>query len=65
MPYKKVGKNTGNSGRLNLSPDELQKLGVEVGEEVEVEAAETKEIAKAILESKDEGGFIIVSETGE
>lgn len=60
MP-KKVAKNSGRSGRINLSSDELNRLGVEVGDEVRIDVAESTAVAKAIIESRDTEAFVIVS----
>lgn len=64
MP-KKVAKNNGRSGRINLSSDELRRLGVDVGDEVRIDVAETKEIAEAIIKSLDAKSFVIVSRADE
>lgn len=64
MP-KKVAKNNGRSGRINLSADELRGLGVEVGDEIQIDVAESEAIARAIIESRDTDSFVIVSRTGE
>ncbi|MGB9955090.1 hypothetical protein ACOZ4B_01635 (plasmid) [Haloferax prahovense] len=61
MTRKQVGRNTGNSGRINVSGSELEKLGVEVGDAVEVSVADAKEIAHAIIDSKDSEEFLIVT----
>lgn len=60
MP-KKVAKNSGRSGRINLSSDELQRLGVEVGDDVQIDVAESKAVAKAIIDSRDADSFVLVS----
>lgn len=64
MP-KKVAKNSGRSGRINLSSDELGRLGVEVGDEIRIDVAESKAVAKAIIESRDTAAFVIVSAADE
>lgn len=60
MP-KKVAKNNGNSGRINLSSDELHRLGVEVGDDVRIDVADSKQVARAIIDSRDTDAFVIVS----
>ena len=60
MP-KKVAKNSGRSGRINLSSDELTRLGVNVGDDVQIDVAESKAVARAIVESRDTDAFLIVS----
>ena len=61
MSRKRIGKNTGNSGRVNLSGLELQKFGVGVGDSVKVDIAESKSIARAMVDNSDHGEFVIVS----
>lgn len=63
MP-KKISKNNGRSGRINLSSDELGRLGVEVGDDVRVDVAESKQVAQAIIDSRETDAFVIVSEVG-
>jgi len=61
MTRKQIGRNTGNSGRVNVSGSELEKLGIEIGDEVGVDVADAKEIAHAIIDSKDSDEFLIVT----
>jgi antitoxin component of MazEF toxin-antitoxin module len=61
MSRKQIGRNTGNSGRINVSGAELQKLGVEIGDAVEVEVAASEDIAYALIDNKDEDTFLIVT----
>jgi antitoxin component of MazEF toxin-antitoxin module len=61
MAKKNIGRNTGNSGRVNLSGTELQKLGVEIGDTVEVDVIDAKEVAHALIDSKDSEEFLIVT----
>ncbi|MFC7073033.1 hypothetical protein ACFQJ7_12810 [Halovenus rubra] len=61
MTRKQIGRNTGNSGRVNVSGSELEELGIEIGDEVDVDVADTKEIAHAIIDSKDSDEFLIVT----
>lgn len=63
MSRKKIAQNQGDSGRINLSGSELQQFGAEIGEEVDVDVAESTSIAKAMIDSKDSNAFIIVSKT--
>lgn len=64
MP-KKVAKNNGNSGRINLSSDELHRLGVEVGDDVRIDVAESKQVARALIDSRDTNSFVIVSKADQ
>ena len=61
MTRKQVGRNTGNSGRINVSGSELQKLGAEVGDAVEVEVAASEKIAHALIDNKDADTYLIVT----
>lgn len=61
MTRKTIGRNTGNSGRVNVSGAELEQLGVELGDEVEVDVAESSEVAHALIDSKDTERFLIVT----
>jgi len=61
MTRKKIGRNTGQSGRINVSGSELDKLGVELGDAVDVEVVDSKEVARALIDSKDTDDFLIVT----
>ncbi len=61
MTRKQIGRNSGNSGRINVSGDELEKLGVDIGDSVDVEVVDAKAIARAVIESKDAEEFLIVT----
>jgi hypothetical protein len=61
MTQKTIGQNTGQSGRVNLSGPELDKFDAEVGDAIKVDVAESKGIAKAIIENSSEDEFVIVS----
>ena len=61
MSRKQIGRNTGNSGRINVSGAELQKLGTEIGDAVEVEVSASADIAHALIDNKDEDTFLIVT----
>ena len=61
MTRKQIGRNSGNSGRINVSGDELEKLGVDIGDAVDVEVVDAKAIARAVVESKDAEEFLIVT----
>ena len=60
MP-KKVAKNNGRSGRVSLSSDELHGLGVDIGDDVRVDVAESQAVANALIESLDADSFLIIS----
>lgn len=61
MTQKTIGRNTGRSGRVNLSGSELNKFDAEVGDAIKVDVAEAKGIAIAIIENRSESEFVIVS----
>ena len=61
MTQKTIGQNTGQSGRVNLSGPELEQFDAEVGDLIKVDVAESKGIAKAIIENSSEDEFVIVS----
>jgi len=61
MTQKTIGQNTGQSGRVNLSGPELKQFDAEVGDAIKVDIAESKGIAKAIIENSSEQEFVIVS----
>jgi hypothetical protein len=61
MTQKTIGQNTGNSGRVNLSGPDLNKFDAEVGDPIKVDIAESKDIAKALIENSSKDKFVIVS----
>lgn len=63
MVQKKIGRNTGESGRVNISGSELDQLGLIIGSAVDVDVAESKDIAQALIDSKDAERFLIVTPT--
>ena len=58
---KKIGRNTGKSGRINLSGSELDKLGLEIGDEIELNVVDDKDVARALIDSKALARFLIVT----
>lgn len=61
MTRKQVGRNTGNSGRINVSGPELDQLSLEVGDAVELDVADDAAVAHALIDRKDSERFLIVS----
>jgi len=61
MTRKQVGRNTGNSGRINVSGSELQKLGTDIGDAVDVEVATSADIAHALIDTKDTDTSLIAT----
>ncbi|ADJ16799.1 hypothetical protein [Halalkalicoccus jeotgali] len=61
MVRKQVGRNTGHSGRVNLSGSELTDLDLDIGDTIEIDVADTKEIAHALINSKESDQFLIVT----
>jgi len=63
MAQKTIGRNTGNSGRVNVSGSELDQLGLAIGSAVDVDVAESRDIAQALIDSKNAERFLIVTPT--
>lgn len=61
MTRKTIARNSGNSGRVNISGPELENLKAEIGDDVEIDIADTKDIAHAVIDSKDADRFLIVT----
>jgi len=61
MTRKTIARNSGHSGRVNFSGSELETLNAEIGDLVEVDIADTSEIAHALIDSKDSERFLIVT----
>jgi hypothetical protein len=61
MTRKTIARNSGNSGRVNISGSELDKLKAGIGDDVDVDVADTKDVAHAIIDSKDTDRFLIVT----
>jgi len=61
MTRKSIARNSGKSGRVNISGSQLRKLEAEIGDEVDVDVADTKDLAHAIIDSKDTDRFLIVT----
>lgn len=61
MTRKSIARNSGNSGRVNISGPELEKLEAEIGDDVDVDVADTKDVAHALIDSKETDRFLIVT----
>ena len=61
MTRKSIARNSGNSGRVNISGSELDELEAEIGDDVDVNVADTKDVAHALIDSKDTDRFLIVT----
>ena len=61
MTRRQVGRNAGNSGRISVSGSELDKLGLAVGDAVDVEIADATAVVHALIDSKYSDEFIIVT----
>ena len=61
MTRKTIGRNSGNSGRGNISGSELDMLESGIRDDVDVDVADAKDIAHAIIDSKDADRFLIVT----
>jgi len=61
MTRKSIARNSGNSGRVNISGSELEKLEAEIGDDIDVEVADTKDVAHELIDRKDANRFLIVT----
>jgi len=61
MAQKRIGKNVGNCGRVNLSGPELEQFSAEIGSSIKIDIAESKEIALAMIQHSEDREFVIVS----
>jgi len=61
MTRKTIARNYPNSGRVDISGSELEELEAEIGDGVDVDVADTKDVAHAIIDSKDTDRFLIVT----
>jgi len=61
MTRKSIARNSGESGRVNISGSELEKLSMKIGDEVDVDVACTKDVAHALIDSKDTDRVLIVT----
>jgi ribosomal 50S subunit-recycling heat shock protein len=61
MTRKSIARNAGESGRVNISGSELEKLSMDIGDDVDVDVADTKDVAHALIDSKDKDRFLIVT----
>jgi len=61
MTRKSIARNSGNSGRVNISGSELEELEAEIGDDVDIDVADTKDVAHALIDSKDTDRFLIVT----
>jgi hypothetical protein len=61
MTRETVAQNMGDSGRINVSGAELETLGADVGDDIELNVADTKAIAHALIDSKATERFLIVT----
>ena len=57
MTRKQVGRNVGNSERINVSGSELDTLGLEISDAVDVEVTDTTVVAHALIDNKDRTNF--------
>jgi antitoxin component of MazEF toxin-antitoxin module len=61
MTRKTIARNSGNSGRVNISGSELEMLEAEIGDDVDVTIADSKEVAHALIDSKDTDRFLMIT----
>jgi hypothetical protein len=65
MARKQIGQNTGHSGRVNHSGRELDQFKSNVSDSIKVNVAESKAIAKGIIDNSDQQEFVVVSNPAE
>ena len=61
MTRKTIARNTGNSGRVNISGAELTRLGAAIGDDVDVDIADSRDVAHALIDGKDTDQFLIIT----
>lgn len=59
MTRKSIARNSGSSGRVNISGSDLEKLEAEIDDDVDV--ADTDDVAHALIDSKDAERSLIVT----
>jgi hypothetical protein len=60
MTQKQIGRNAGESGRVNVSGSELDQLGLSIGSAIDVDIAESTAVAQALIDSKPADCFLII-----
>lgn len=53
MARERIGRNAGHSGRIDLSESELNELVADIGDGVDVDVVETRDGARAVIDSSD------------
>ncbi|WP_418282813.1 hypothetical protein [Halorubrum sp. DTA98] len=61
MTRKHVERNAGNSGRINVSGSELDTLGLEIGDAVDVEVSDPTAVTRARIASTVSDELLIVT----
>jgi hypothetical protein len=61
MTRKTIARNSGKSGRVNVSGSELNSLGIGIGDEIIVDAVDSKAVAHALIDTRDTDQFLIVT----
>ncbi len=61
MTRKHVGRNTRNSGRINVSGFEFDKLDLEIGDAVDIGVTDASAVEHVLIDSKDSDEFLIVT----
>jgi len=59
MTQKTIARKSGNSGRVNVSGSERNPLGIDSGEELTVDAVDSKAVARALSDTRDTDQFVI------
>jgi hypothetical protein len=61
MTRKTIAPNSGNFGRVNISGSELDMLESGIGDDVDLDVVDAKDIAHAIIDRKDADRFLTVT----
>jgi len=61
MIQRRIARNSGNSGRVSVSGSELNSLGTDIGDEITVDAVDSKAVARALTDTRDTDQFLIVT----
>lgn len=61
MSRKHIGRNAWRSGRIDASEPEIDELGVNVGDAVEVDVVDASDVARALVDSEGSGELLVVT----
>jgi len=61
MAHKIIARNPGNFGRVNVSASDLEKLEAETSDDIDIDVADTEDVAQTFIDSKDVDRFLITT----